>query len=227
MAGSVEPPGSQDAARGAGLFLVLLAVVIPAKGLLNIAFAAPGQWFAMDWCFRLAVLGLVFAVPVFRRPLCRRGNFPPDAVAFAIYCVVIALLVLGYEPIVQSISRAIDHAWPQLRAFAYPAYPSAAIRLADLTIGLALVAVSEELLFRKLARAMLAPVLGERLALILVSGVLFGALHWSSGAGSVIGAMLFGFVLMYLYLDFDDIALPIAAHYLVDLALFRNAPIAG
>jgi hypothetical protein len=41
MAGSHETSGSQNAARGAALFLFLLAVVIPAKGWTNIASAAP------------------------------------------------------------------------------------------------------------------------------------------------------------------------------------------
>jgi uncharacterized protein len=51
---------------------------------------------------------------------------------------------------------------------------------------------TEEVVFRRCARHVFKPYLGDGLFLVFVTALLFGAYHWWSGVGNILAAALMG-----------------------------------
>ncbi|HAD88088.1 MAG TPA: hypothetical protein DCG48_12065 [Rhodospirillaceae bacterium] len=90
----------------------------------------------------------------------------------------------------------------------------------DLTFGLVLVAVSEELVFRKLWLEWWVARGGGIAGLYLGSSVVFGLLHLPQGLADTGIAILWGLLLMAVYRRSGSLALVILTHYLVDFWYF-------
>jgi membrane protease YdiL (CAAX protease family) len=82
-----------------------------------------------------------------------------------------------------------------------------------------LVALHEEIVFRRAMRLALSG-LGDGRAMILVSGVLFGAYHWWTGVPNMIFAAVFGLVAMQVYRRSGALWPIVIIHYLTDLWFF-------
>ncbi|OEJ67351.1 hypothetical protein BEN30_09455 [Magnetovibrio blakemorei] len=89
----------------------------------------------------------------------------------------------------------------------------------DLTVGLALVALSEELVFRyQFVRSFPNSVAAQ----YLLSTFAFALIHVPQGVTGVVITGLAGLLLMGLYRATGTLAAPIVAHYLIDLILFAG-----
>jgi membrane protease YdiL (CAAX protease family) len=100
---------------------------------------------------------------------------------------------------------------------------------AELTYGWALsinAGIVEELLFRLALPAALFAVCGNALAAVLVSLVVFGGMHAYQGVGGVIGTLVFGAILMFVFLATGSILWAILAHALFDLRSLVLIPVA-
>jgi len=109
---------------------------------------------------------------------------------------------------------------PGTELFVYPKVDFGTVYRLDVTFGLALVAISEELIFRILAIRVIRAFTDSQIWLIVVSSVVFGVIHWSSGVPDIIYDTLSGGLLMMLYLRSGTVLGPVAAHYLIDLWYF-------
>ncbi len=90
----------------------------------------------------------------------------------------------------------------------------------DTVVGIALVGYSEEVVFRRCARDVFQPYLGDGLAMVLVTSLLFGAYHWWTGLGNVLEAALMGMLFM-LFLQRSNALWPVVlSHYLTDIVDF-------
>jgi membrane protease YdiL (CAAX protease family) len=115
--------------------------------------------------------------------------------------------------------RFINEAFPSTVLGVYPR-PSDWLYLIDLVFGLALVAASEEIIFRQCARHVLQPYVSNSIVAVLATSLVFGAYHWWAGIGNVLLASVIG-VLLMLMLRRSAALWPVAlAHYLVDLIAF-------
>lgn len=100
---------------------------------------------------------------------------------------------------------------------------------AELKYGWALsinAGVVEELLFRLALPAAIFAVCGNALVAVVLSVLVFGALHAYQGIGGVIGTLVFGAVLMFVFLATGSILWPILAHALFDLRSLVLIPVA-
>jgi membrane protease YdiL (CAAX protease family) len=94
------------------------------------------------------------------------------------------------------------------------------LQIFDDVFGLALVAYSEEMVFRRCARHLFRMYLGDGYALVAVTSLLFGAYHWWTGIGNVIEAVIMGVLLMLLYKRLAALWPAVLAHYLTDVVDF-------
>lgn len=90
----------------------------------------------------------------------------------------------------------------------------------DLTFGLVLVAVSEELVFRRLWTDWWDSRRGGGAGLYAGSALVFGLLHLPQGLADTAIACVWGVLLMYLYRRSRCLALVVLVHFLVDLWYF-------
>jgi uncharacterized protein len=133
-----------------------------------------------------------------------------------------ALWIVGIssvERLGQWLSHFVNEAFPMTVLGIYPR-PSGWLYFIDLIFGLALVAVSEEIIFRRCARHVLQPYLGNGVAAITAASLVFGCYHWWAGLGNVVWATIIGTLLMLMFRR--SVALwPVAlAHYSADIIAF-------
>lgn len=90
----------------------------------------------------------------------------------------------------------------------------------DLTFGLGLVALSEEVVFRAMAARCFAAL--PAVWFYLATSLLFGAAHWSSGLPTCVGAALIGCLFMVFYRATGLLGPLVAAHFAVNFVDFSG-----
>src|SRR5262249_4299444 len=117
------------------------------------------------------------------------------------------------------IRRTVNAALPATVLGAYPE-SSGWLHVFDSAFGLALVAYSEEIVFRRCARDLFCIYLNDGFVLLIVTSILFGAYHWWTGLGNILAALLVGALLRVFYRPAGSLWPAVAAHYLTDVVDF-------
>ncbi len=117
------------------------------------------------------------------------------------------------------IRRTINAALPATVLGGYPELHGW-LHIFDAVFGLALVAYSEEIVFRRCARQVLQTYLKDGYAMVVVTSILFGAYHWWTGIGNIVEAVLMGVLLMLFYRRSAALWPVVFAHYLTDIVDF-------
>ena len=176
----------------------------------------PAAWIASDYAGRVGALAVLAIIPAAR------------AVAFQKFRLAISWWeVVGWTLAVVLADRFLDGLilkafGPLLANTRIATYPVTTgwLHVVDIVFGLALVAVSEEVLFRRCARHVLQPYLGNGVAMVVASALLFGAYHWWTGIGNIISVTLIGVILMVFYMRSKALWPVIAAHYVTNVIAF-------
>ncbi|MBK8159715.1 MAG: CPBP family intramembrane metalloprotease [Rhodospirillaceae bacterium] len=175
---------------------------------------APFPWLMADYAGRLAAIGVVLVLAAGRWCLRRPERLQAGLLEVGLWVGGIVLLFHAM-PLGDLLSRIL----PESVLGEYPR-PSGWLYFVDLTLGLALVAVHEELVFRKLGYHALKSVLRSELAIVIVSALVFGLYHWWRGAAGIIGAALYGLLAMPCYRLTGSLWPIVFAHFLVDYIAF-------
>ena len=162
--------------------------------------------YLVDYVTKAALLGIAWPAAAALAPAPAQRRPWPIVAALLVSCVVVGV---GAE-----LAAAQLEAW---RLFEWPRIPWPHLRAFDLTAGLLLNAASEELIYRRIALAVL-PFSAR--GNLVVSALLFGALHWGAGPGAILGGAITGLAFGYAYQRTGSLALVIIVHYLVDVVLF-------
>jgi hypothetical protein len=176
----------------------------------------PETWVFWDYAGRLGGLAILASIPSARAVAFRwvRLRMALWKVALWIVAIVIADHYLGgwaRRTVNAALPATVLGVYPQSRGWLY---------FVDLTFGLALVAFSEEIIFRRCARYTLQSYLGDGYVLAFITSLLFGAYHWWAGFGNIIEATMIG-VLLMLFLQRSEALWPVfIGHYLTDIVDF-------
>lgn len=174
------------------------------------------QWALFDWMKRALVIGLIFAFPAVRILAFRKE----DDRIYLVPAVVFTTVILWAQTIIYfKFHNNIYRYFEAYSLFSVPTAPDINLAFADLTLGLLLVAVSEEYVFRKLMAGYLADRYGWLVA-IVVSSVAFAAIHWSQGPAGLIVAGIHGVLYAALFCLTGRIWPSIACHYLLDFLVY-------
>ena len=176
----------------------------------------PAIWIFWDYVGRIGTLAILAAIPSIRTAAFRREKIQIALWEAALW---IAGLVLVDHYLGGWIRRTINAALPATVLGTYPRL-NGWLYFVDVVFGIALVAYSEETVFRRCARHIFKPYFGDSFGLVIVTSLLFGAYHWWTGVGNVVEAALMG-VLLMLFLQRSVALWPVVlGHYLVDIADF-------
>jgi len=145
----------------------------------------------------LAGLAVLVAIPSARAVAFQWGKrrMPLWKIAFWILGVVLFDVFLG-----RWMNSIVNAAFPATVLGVY-FRPSGWLYFVDLVFGMALVAGSEEIVFRRCARDAFQPCLGNGYASVVATSLLFGCYHWWAGLGTIVVATMIGILLM---LSFSD-----------------------
>jgi membrane protease YdiL (CAAX protease family) len=205
-----NPPGA--------LALGLLLLPFYLNDAANIFIWNPVQWIALDLAVRIAILTLAFAVvrkfsiwnELFARP---RVGAARTTAWLLTTTVTVMMIVVGP-------GRSLAELWPETQAASLPVISAPGWRVVDLSLGLALVALSEEVVFRGIVLPTFVDGFRSRALAVVLQAALFGAAHWSLGAGAILQTSLAGLALGICTLGCRNLLPAIVAHYVVDLVAF-------
>jgi hypothetical protein len=148
----------------------------------------PATWVFWDYAGRVGALAVLGAIPSARTVAFRWERFRItcwEAASWIIGIVLVDRYVAGW------IRRTINTALPATVLGGYPELHGW-LHIVDAVFGLALVAYSEEIVFRRCARHLFQIYLNDGCALVFVTSILFGAYHWWTGIGNIVEAVLIG-----------------------------------
>jgi len=205
------------------IFLFLL-VVAPyyLNDFVFIATKTASQWLAADYASKFLGLMIVIAILPFRD--CVKKSFVPlkelheplpmTIIRIGTLIFVCLLVMVASEYFV--LIPLLD-VFPETILFSYPRIDVPLLYWFDLTFGLALTAISEEFVFRSIAKSVIGKFSDRTSVILIVSGVIFALAHWSHGVANVADNLISGILLMTLYLHTRSIAPPIIVHYLINV----------
>ena len=112
--------------------------------------------------------------------------------------------------------------FPCLVMFQYPALDIPWLRVVDLSLGLALVAYSEELVFRRISVGLFERMGFSTLMVMIVASAIFALMHWGGGAGRIATTFVMGLAFCAIYRRWRSRSLwmVVLVHYFVDLQAF-------
>lgn len=195
--------------------LILLGLCVALFVLSWLKFFLPPLWlYLADYVSRAAIILLIVFV-IGRGPFIGLMRDPAWA---ALSILGVASMTLVWD---QALIRSGVY-FPPIVDWHYPLIQDPVLRWGDAVFGIALVAISEEAVFRSLPAR-----IGEKKdwnvwVIYGVSTLLFAAIHLPQGVTKFLFAAGFGLMAMWLYRRFGSLWVPIAAHYLVDLVLFSE-----
>ncbi|WP_319778022.1 type II CAAX endopeptidase family protein [Maridesulfovibrio sp.] len=111
---------------------------------------------------------------------------------------------------------------PAMRLGSIPIGTDSPLYTLDMTIGLALVAISEEIIFRGLAFTALRKRKQSIPKIFLISAIIFGLIHWSQGPTAIIATAITGSGLMVCMYCTGSIYPTIIAHYVINYLSFSG-----
>ena len=200
---------------------VLLVALVTAPFFLNdfgfLASKTVPQWLVADYGSKLLALVILLAVLPLRRAAAGTLKLKRPLSEAVVLVAVCTGLIFFIDHFFRSV---IDIEIDSLVLFRYPAVESKILYWVDITIGLAVTAISEEFVFRGVFAVLMARYLPGTTLMVVVSAVVFALIHWSHGVTSMVVAGLAGVALMALYLRTGSVLPGIAAHYFVNLADF-------
>jgi uncharacterized protein len=200
----------------AAVWFVAALIPMVASQIVRLQQHDPGSWIFWDYTGRLSGLGVIAIIPSARAVAFRweRRRMVLWKVVLWIVGIVLADHYFGGW-----VRRTINTAWPSTVLGLYP-QPSGWLYFIDVVFGIALVAYSEEVVFRRCAHHIFRTYLDDGYALIFVTSLLFGVYHWWTGVGNIVEAAVVGALLMLFFQRSEALWPLVLAHYLTDIVDF-------
>ncbi len=175
------------------------------------------QWLVKDYSVRVLVLLIVFGFPSFRRQVATLFRLNVSVGRLVIIAIGIPAIDFFLHYVL--IGPIAFELFPK-PPFIYPKSTPGFLHGFDLTVGLVLVAVSEETIFRVVLPKFIERFTTSRFWIVLISSFLFSAVHWTNGVGNSVEAFLIGIVFILSIYWSGSVVPAMLGHYLTDLFYF-------
>jgi hypothetical protein len=206
--------------KNKSLILIITALPFYLNDFSNIFINAELPWLIIDYSLKLIPLCFIFYM-VGKKVLNLKdlGLTPIPPIKFILWTIGITLLGLCLdEPGFALWSKIL----PFFKLGTIPIGPDSTFYTFDMTIGLMLVAIAEEIIFRGLAFTVLKEKGFSPAAIFILSGITFGLIHWSAGPVAIVATALTGTGLMICMWKTKSILPTIVAHYIINYLSFSG-----
>jgi membrane protease YdiL (CAAX protease family) len=199
------------------LILAVLSSIFLLNDFLFMKAGDYGVWLLVDYGSRLLAVGIVLAL--MQRKLSRAAEFGLTGISFR-SGLAWALLLTATGILIDQVGwRFLEQHLPFTQLTSMPKIKSPFVNIFDLIFGLTLVAVSEEIVFRGYFYSALHKQLSSP-ALVALSMVLFGMIHWSQGLHAIASTALWGILPMVSVIRTRSVIPAVIAHYITDFVSF-------
>lgn len=179
-----------------------------------------GLWILLDYLVRfLVVLAAIYIVTDKGGTVADFGltRLPVnDAVKWSLLLSVTGILID------QVVWKIVEYHLPPTKMMSFPVPTSPWLNYIDLTFGLALVSLSEELVFRGYFYSVTRNLFNSQTAVVGLSAIIFGISHWSLGVHAIITTTIWGILPMMAMAKTGSIIPALVAHYLTNLVGFSG-----
>ncbi|MCW8915046.1 MAG: CPBP family intramembrane metalloprotease [Magnetovibrio sp.] len=174
----------------------------------------PAWWVGLDMAVRVIAIGLIVLSPTLRSASYDALVLRPQPV-WLLYVLGLILTILIFD---HYIGEPLVEKFPSLEwgIGTFDGYDSDNLRLFDLSIGLIVVAVSEELVSRSVVRNIYERYWSSQFGLVFVSALLFALIHWGGGPTGMLMPFFAGVILMIVFIRTGSLLPGIAAHYAIN-----------
>ncbi|MFT4554578.1 MAG: membrane protease YdiL (CAAX protease family) [Chlamydiales bacterium] len=203
--------------------IVLLLLILPfyLNDFLFMAFQQdPHKFLLTDYGTRIFVLTVAFIS--LKKDLFSKSSYQSPKAHLKIFLIAsIALTTIGIG-IDQLWGHYITPFFHEEPFFKFPSIENSILKWIDLTFGLILVALSEEIVFRgHLTSWLKQKDLNPFIIVFIVSG-LFGAIHWGSGINNALMATTWSILPTFFILRYNSIYPVVIAHFMTNFISFGN-----
>lgn len=203
------------------LVLVLLASPFYLNDFANIAVKDWRLWILLDYlCVKLTLLILILGlIRSHRMQAADFGLMRQQLAPFLTTTLTVTLV----GTIIDQNGYALIAQLPGYTSLGgMPAITSATWNWVDLTFGLVLVGIVEELVFRGYLHTVLRRFTANNAAIVALSSLVFGLAHWSNGLHAVLITALIGAVFMIAYIRTRSTPAIMLAHFLINFIDFAD-----
>ena len=125
--------------------------------------------------------------------------------------------------VVDFLGGEIQDFFSELTFFWYPIPPTFLFKILNLSIGLGLVAISEELVFRGFLISCLKKYSLGTFGVTFISSILFGAIHWSNGVHIIFVAFIWGIASSFFATKYRSIYPAMISHYFINFIIYSSS----
>lgn len=196
------------------VILALLSSIFLLNDYLFMMARSAAAWLMIDYGSRFLAIGIVFYL--IHQKISRAAEFGLKSIPFRSGLFWMLLLTVTGLLIDQVVWRLLEQVLPNTQLTSMPKIRNPFVNFFDLTAGVALVALSEELVFRGYCFSALQG-RWPRWVVVSVSAILFGLIHWSQGLHAIVSTALWGILPMVAMARTGSIIPAMIAHYITDL----------
>lgn len=178
-------------------------------------------WLAVDYGSRIAALTVIGYL--LQQGIACRCDFGLIPLRFGRGTAWALVLSATGVLIDQFLWRWLELAFGQPRIASFPVIPHVFLRRFDLTAGIALISLSEELIFRGFFYSVMREHFQRTWVLIGLSAFVFGVIHWSMGLHAVLATAAWGVLPMIATIRTGSIYPAVAAHFVTDAVSLSGA----
>ena len=178
-------------------------------------------WLFIDYV-GVKLFPLVVALWLIRSKTMRPAEFGLRTQSMPSFCVVFLVVALVGTVIDQNGYQLVTRLPGYSSLGGMPVIRSSAWNWIDLTLGLLLVGIVEELVFRGYMHTFLSKFTESSSAIVAISSAGFGLIHWSLGMHAVLVTSIIGAVFMIAYLQTRALPPVMLAHFAINFIDFAG-----
>lgn len=205
------------------LIITVLTAPFLLNDLANIFVRDYRLWLAIDYlfvkAFPLAFIG--YLIKTGKLSWAELGLKSIPILQFVAFTLAMTMVGISID---QLGSRILASVLPDTRLGGFPRITNPLVEQIDLSVGLAFVAVVEELIFRAVYFTVFKKYFSNDFRVFVASAVLFGLIHWSLGLTAIVHTALIGAMFMVSMWKTGCVLPTIIAHFFVNYVAFSGAP---
>ncbi len=201
--------------------LVCLSLIFLLNDFSNIFVGNYIVWLLIDYIF-VKIVPLLVIFYLIKNRVCCVSDFGIKKIKIRQFVILTIILSIIGIIIDQVGWRFLERLLPKTQVGHFPIIENPIVNLVDLSLGLVLVGIIEEIIFRGFCFTVLKRCIVRILPAIFISAIIFGLIHWSLGVHAIINCAIWAILPLIVMWKTGSVIPAIIAHFLTDFVAFSG-----